>query len=77
MIKNSITIGEPKLNKKTGMMTKPKKKFRVLIQERKSQGSKIERMNSFMIYDYKGESSMKSITQAIQKKVGYFINKKW
>ena len=44
----------------------PKKKFRVLIQERKSQGAIVEEMTSFMIYDFVGYS-IKTIKSKLKK----------
>lgn len=48
---------------------RPRRKFRVLIQERKSRGSSIERMTSFMIYSYDKRVSLESIKEKLMKRM--------
>jgi len=46
---------------------KPIRKYRVIIQERKSQGSKIEKCRSFMIYDFNKKSDIDKIKSKLEK----------
>ncbi len=49
---------------------KPKRKFRVLVQERLSTKTEIESMTSFMIHDYKGKTKVKSIVDKMSQAIG-------
>lgn len=49
------------------LQTKPKKKYRVTIQERKSERCDEETMRSFMVYDFKGMSTIDSVKKKLEK----------
>lgn len=68
IMKDATIIGKPKMETKTKFASKPKKKYRVIIQERKATGNKIEKCRSFMIYDFQGRTNVDSIKKRLQKK---------
>lgn len=45
----------------------PKKKYRVLIQERDAENSDLCSMRSFMIFDFKGKTTIDKITKKLNK----------
>lgn len=67
-MKDATIIGKAKMETKTKFTNKPKKKYRVIIQERKSVGNTIEKSRSFMIYDFTGRTNVDSIKKKLQKK---------
>ena len=67
MKSNNIFIGKPKVETESKVISKPKKRFRIIIQERLSSGNKIEKCRSFMIYDLKGRSTVDSIKRKLEK----------
>jgi len=46
---------------------KPLRKYRVLIRELKTKNHKIEKMRSFMIYDFKGNSEIDKIKKKLMR----------
>lgn len=57
MIDESVAIG------------RPRKKYRIIIQQRQIRGDKKEASRSFMIYDYTGMSTIDSIRKRLQRSV--------
>lgn len=68
-MKEKIIIGNKKYRqqriKSNGK--NPKKKYRVIIQERISEKNNVERMTSFMVYDFSGRTTIKSLSKRLQK----------
>jgi len=62
-----IGLGNPKLKTIKEPTAKPKRIYRILVQERKSEKCDTETMRSFMIHDYKGMSTIDSIKKKLQK----------
>lgn len=67
MNKKSVCIGKVKMKTKTTFENKPKKKFRVIIQERLAQGNHIEKARSFMVYDFNGRTTIDSLKKKLEK----------
>lgn len=55
-------IGTPKIKK--SFVTKPQKRFRIIIQERKSRNA-VEQSRSFMIYDFTGKINIDHIKRIL------------
>jgi len=62
-------IGNPVMINKSKFKDKPKRKFRVIIQERKTNGRAVESMRSFMIYDFKGRATIDSVKRKLLKSI--------
>ncbi|GAG91481.1 unnamed protein product [marine sediment metagenome] len=46
---------------------KPVRKYRIIIQERKTECDKVEKSRSFMIYDYEKKSNIDKIKEQLEK----------
>jgi len=46
---------------------KPVRKYRVLIRELKTKNHKVEKMRSFMIYDFKGRTDVDKIKKKLMR----------
>lgn len=46
---------------------KPVRKYRVLIRELKTKNHKVEKMRSFMVYDFKGNSDVDKIKRKLMR----------
>ena len=55
MKNDSVAIGQPK------------KKYRIVIQQRNVKHSKQEACRSFMIYDFKGKSTIDKVKEQLKK----------
>ena len=68
-IQNVVIFGKAKIKETKSLMfeKKPSKKYRILIQERKSSGNEVEKMRSFMIYDFRGNSTVDSVKKKLFK----------
>lgn len=49
-----------------------KKKYRIIIQERKSKSDKLEKCRSFMLYDYTGKSNIDTLKDKLSKRAVRF-----
>jgi hypothetical protein len=59
--------GRPRKPFDTAFIGTPHRKFRILIQERKSDGSKIERARSFMIYCFDKKVTIDDVKNKLSK----------
>lgn len=66
------SLGKVEMKTIKKFQNKPKKRYRILVQERKSDKCDSEKMRSFMIYDFKGMSTVDSIKRKLQKAVKWF-----
>lgn len=66
-----IIIGRKPKVMKVGsrFVVKPKRKYRILVQERISEKCDTEKMRSFMVYDFDGRSTVDSVKKKIMKKM--------
>jgi hypothetical protein len=64
-VKNSIIIGNMKNS--DGTDKRPKRKYRILVQERLSENCDTEKMRSFMVYDFNGKSTIESVRKNFLK----------
>ena len=62
-----INIGKFKVRKIDKILDKPKKKYRIIIQERLAVGNDIESCRSFTIHDYSARSTIDSIKRKLIK----------
>lgn len=67
---DKVTIGKAD-NRIVKIMNKPKNRFRILIRQMNS-GS--ETLNSFMIYDYSGKKTAKSLKKEFMKSMRHFTS---
>ena len=61
------TVGKAKIITTRKLKDNPKRRFRILVQEKLSEKCDKEKMRSFMIYVYKGMSTIDSIKKKLQK----------
>lgn len=64
-----VYLGKPKFVKVFKLLNNPKKKFRIIIQERKANGNKLERARSFTLHDLTGNSTIDSVKKRLFKGV--------
>ena len=62
-MRNKLLKGHSKV-----IMGEPKKRFRIVIQERLSKTNKKEKCRSFMLYDYTGKSNIDKVKDKLIEK---------
>lgn len=69
-MKNKIITPQSKV-----ILGEPKRKYRIIIQERKLKNNKdiIEKCRSFMLYDYTGKSSIDKLKKKLIERLYRFV----